>query len=692
MKRSFLIVFLTGWILPFAHAQTPPVVQYDIIAELHPADKLVTGELTLIWTNPAPEPVRELYFHMYMNAFKNMETTFMRESRGRSRGFKVKKGEWGWIDVKKLSIEGMGELKEKAKYVQPDDGNPFDQTVLYVPLPQAVEPGQSIRISIDFETKLPRVFARTGYFDDFYMVAQWFPKIGVLEYPGVRYATKVQWNCHQFHANSEFYANYGTYTVRIRVPQNYIVGATGVLVKQENVPEEQRIEYTYHAEKVHDFAWTASPHFKKIEVLFDPVKDIPPSALEYTQKVLGLDVNLQEFRKVRMILLMQPEHMNQLKRHIHALKTALTYFGLWYAPYPYETITLVDPPYHAGGAGGMEYPTLITAGTSWLVEKDGFSPEMVIIHEFGHQYWYGMSGNNEFEEAWLDEGMNTYSTSKIIDVAYGDRLLPFRFFHIPIGRLLGMPRVTQYDINRLMFLADPNSDAIVQNAWEYISFQSYGVNSYARTALAIGSLENLVGTKTFARIMQTFFRTWRWKHPTTRDFQNVAEKISGQDLSHIFHNLFMSPEVIDFGIQFVRQRPHREKPGVYDVKGQRIEKTEKELKKKQTQKEAKTYDVEVIIRRYGAIQLPVSIEFEFKDGKNIRKKWDGKRRWIKYTFTNTAKLNCVRVDPERHWLTDINFVNNSWCRKPKKRGFLSRAFTAVTWSSLFTELLMTFIQ
>ena len=93
----------------------------------------------------------------------------------------------------------------------------------------------------------------------------------------------------------------------------------------------------------------------------------------------------------------------------------LEFYSRNYGAYPYETITLVDPPINALGAGGMEYPTLFTSIGLWFFPGGLRLPEMVTIHEFGHGYWYGIVASNEFEEAWLDEGINSYSEIKAMD-------------------------------------------------------------------------------------------------------------------------------------------------------------------------------------------------------------------------------------------------------------------------------------
>ena len=215
---------------PGARRPSPgPIVQYDIQARLVPESKTIQGRETLIWRNDSDGPVAELRFHLYMNAFKNNRSTFMNESGGSSRGFRADKENWGYIDVPEIGIKDGADLTPTMEYVQPDDGNADDQTVMRVTLPAPVKPGESITLIIAFTVKLPKVFARAGFAGDFFMAGQWFPKIGVL--------WKGEWNCHQYHAQSEFFADFGTYKVEITVPEKYVVGATGKRIGER---EERR--------------------------------------------------------------------------------------------------------------------------------------------------------------------------------------------------------------------------------------------------------------------------------------------------------------------------------------------------------------------------------------------------------------------------------------------------------------------
>ena len=198
MRKTILFYLLFFFFLggPAFSALSKHIVDYRIKAKLVPEERAIIGEETLIWLNDSDFPVTELQFHLYLNAFKNNRSTFITESGGTHRGFQLGEDEWGYCEVQKIKIKEGLDLTLSIQYIHPDDNNEQDQTVMKVELPQALLPQEKVTLEIDFTSKLPKVFARSGYAGDFYMVAQWFPKIGVWE--------NGQWNCHQYHENSEF--------------------------------------------------------------------------------------------------------------------------------------------------------------------------------------------------------------------------------------------------------------------------------------------------------------------------------------------------------------------------------------------------------------------------------------------------------------------------------------------------------
>src|SRR5262249_39088934 len=170
------------------------------------------------------------------------------------------------------------------------------------------------------------------------------------------------WNCHAFHANSEFYADYGDFDVTIDVPARFIVGATGKRVAEDR--KGDRAVYRYTQKNVHDFAWTADPRFLVTEFPFDPARDVPAGWAAKASEELRMPEAEIALKPISVRLLLQPGHERARPRYIRVIKEAISYYGLWYGAYPYETLTVVDPPDDGEGSGGMEYPTFITGGFS----------------------------------------------------------------------------------------------------------------------------------------------------------------------------------------------------------------------------------------------------------------------------------------------------------------------------------------
>jgi len=494
----------------FPEPLSPRIANYDIDVRLDPEARTLAGHETLTWHNKSGDTITELQFHLYLNAFRNNQSTFMKESSGRSRGFKLDKDGWGYIEVDRIALASGEELTGRMEFIQPDDGNPDDKTVFRLPLPKPLPPGGTTKLEVDFTAKLPQPpFARTGAKKEYFFVGQWFPKIGVY--------IDGQWNCHQFHANSEFFADYGVYNVHITVPEENIVGATGVQVEVQNNGDGTATHF-YHAEDVHDFAWTTSPEF-----------------VEFRDKTQDVEIRV----------LMQPDHADQGPRHMEAAKTAVEYFQNWYGDYPFPNLTVVDPRRGAGGSGGMEYPTLITAGTTYGLPEGVRGVEMVIIHEFGHNFWYHLLASNEFEESWMDEGINTYTEIQIMQDKYG-----------PVGDIIDLLGVKINDLqgqrSQYIFFAD--LDPIVRKAWEFYSSSSYAVNSYSKPGLVLTTLQNYLGRDTMQKIMRTYVERWRFKHPKTRDFIDVANEVSGQDLNWFFDQALFSNAVLDYSVDQVFTR------------------------------------------------------------------------------------------------------------------------------------------
>ncbi len=625
MRKRFLSAFVCFFVLSNVTlaSLSRHIVDYRIKARLLSDEKAVAGEETLTWLNDSNQFVSELQFHLYLNAFKHNRTTFLKESRGVHRGYKLDKKNWGYVDVKKFQIKDGPDLTSFLEYIQPDDENKDDQTVMRVALPEPVPPQETITLHIEFYSKLPKVFARSGFYEDFFMVAQWFPKIGVF--------WNGEWNCHQYHRNTEFFADYGVYEVEITVPEEYVVGATGRRIKEAD-NEDGTMTYTHYQEDVHDFAWTACPDFVEFKEKF--TLEDPPVETE-------------------MIFLVHRSHLNQKERYFSSLKNGIEFYSQNYGPYSYPTITLVDPAPGAAGAGGMEYPTLFTSMTFWWLPKGILLQEMVTIHEFGHNFWYGMIGSNEFEEAWLDEGFNTYSEIKAMAKYYGKNK---SMFDLP-----GL-KISDFVLQRAQMIASGKMDPVLKNSWEYYSGGSYGVNTYSKAGLVLLTLERYLGEEIMSKVMKTYFLRWKFRHPRSEDFIVTAEEVSGQDLGWFFNQFLYSPDKLDYAIGRIESREVKKPEGIFEIEQEKEgEKTESEDKKKE-----KVYKNEVVVVRKEELIFPQEILIVFENDEEILEKWNGKGRWKRFVYFKPYRLKFAQVDPENKVLLDVNYTNNSRVLEPKK--------------------------
>lgn len=662
----------TGWRSP---------LRYEIWVELDNARKMLRAREDIVWQNTTQDTVPDMLFHLYWNAFKNEKSTVLQESKQGSnlRGIRIEDGEWGWIDVVSLKLaDGRDLLPAKEFVIRDEPVREGDQTVMRIVFPEPVKPGESVSLKLEFESKVPRTILRSGYYQDSYFIGQWFPKPGV-------YQEGIGWNCHEYHLSSEFFADFADFKVHIMIPEDFVVGSSGKLTSVSKDEANKKATYTYEQSRIHDFAWTASPNFIKVERDFIADREVTPQEYEDTARMLGLSFGEVKLPDVKMILLIQKQHRNQVDRHFKALRMALKYYGLWYGPYPYETVTMVDPPYRTA-SGGMEYPTLFTAGTSYFPTKDVLSPEGVIVHEFGHGYWYGLTASNEFEEAWLDEGINTYSTGKVVAKAYGPGAMGFVFNGIPLNWFIPFPKSYDYEQNRAAAINIVEYDPVITPSWKFYSDASYGLNVYMRAATGLVTLERLLGQETMARVMRTFHMRFRFKHPTSEDFITVVNDVTGKEMSWFFKEFFLDTLNFDYGIASLRSEEKRKHVrGVFDVEGKKEEMTGKKIKELEEKEssdkggkgpksadQGKTYVTSLTLRRFGEARVgkeaPLKVLVVFEDGTKESRIWDGQARWTKMAFEKTVKARYAVVDPETVWLIDSNLANNSYTLKAVRRG------------------------
>lgn len=636
----------------FSQPLSPRIANYNIDVKLEPATRKLYGKEQLLWHNKSSDTITELQFHLYLNAFRNSRSTFMKESGGTSRGNQIDKDGWGYIDVNRFALASGEDLTHAMRFIQPDDDNSEDKTVFSVPLSSPLAPNDSIVVEIDFTAQLPQPpFARTGAKDEYFFVAQWFPKIGVY--------IDGKWNCHQFHATSEFFADYGVYNVRMTVPKENVLGATGVEVEVKDNGDGTATHF-YHAEDVHDFAWTTSPEFR-VHTDFNKTKDIA------------------------IRVLMQPDHDYQAARHMEAAKTAVDYFQDWYGDYPFPNLTVVDPRRGASGSGGMEYPTLITAGTNYGLPEGVRAVEMVIIHEFGHNFWYHLLASNEFEESWMDEGINSYTETDIVENKYGP--------HGDMINLFGI-KINNVQTHRMRYLTSKDYDPIMRYVWKYYNGSSFGTNSYSKPAVLLMTLHNYLGEETMRKVMRTYVERWRFKHPKTRDFINVVNDVTGQDFNWYFEQALFTNLTLDYSVDRVRTTEVKEGKG-YDFEMATTAKdtslTNGHVRNDRAEDsvaakgKTKFYTSEVFVRRLGQFKFPVEMVATFENGEKVRETWDGQDTWHKFSFVKPTKLASATIDPENKIVLDLNYTNNSKMVEPSSLGVNKLSARYLFWMQFLLE-------
>src|SRR3981081_3587691 len=231
------------------------IVHYEMDARYDAAKHTIDATEVLTYHNLTGQPLDHFPFHLYLNAFQPKSTWVRESKRDGSRDTTYDKWEdkqYGAEDIKSFEVVGQGDLTAQLQFIQPDDGNKDDKTVIDAHLPKAIAPGAYVEFKIAFHDQMPETQARSGWKRDFILGGQWFPKVGVWWHGA--------WNCHQYHGTTEFFADFGVYDVKLTVPRYEVVGASGVEVSSVNNPDGTKT-VAYHADDIHDFAWTASPHY-----------------------------------------------------------------------------------------------------------------------------------------------------------------------------------------------------------------------------------------------------------------------------------------------------------------------------------------------------------------------------------------------------------------------------------------------
>ncbi len=323
-----------------------------------------------------------------------------------------------------------------------------------------------------------------------------------------------------------------------------------------------------------------------------------------------------------------------------------------FGAYPYGHITIVDPAWRSG-TGGMEYPTLFTAGTSWLNPRRDRYLEDTIVHEVGHQWWYGMVATNEFEDAWMDEGIDQYANARVMAEEFPDGRRVARFFGGFIPWVIEGVRWDRVNFGEFRddYSRSPTVDIPSTPSYQHWPRTPAPI-TYSKPALWLHTLERALGWTTMQQVLATFFDRWKFKHPRPGDFFQVANEISRRDLTPFFDQVHRGSAIFDYGVESVRS----------------------------TALDDGTFASDIVVRRHGDGIFPVTILVTLANGEQRRFAWDGGGRWHRVTLQHGSRASAAQVDPDQVLLLDTNFTNNSYTVEPQAgRAATKWAAAWMTW-------------
>ena len=512
-------------------------------------------------------------------------------------------------------------------YVQPDDNNDQDQSVLHIDLAKSILPGETLVLDLEFISKLPRTIARTGYGDhDFNHFVHWYPKMGVYE----KNSQGIWgWNCHQFLRQMEFYGDHGNYDVTIELDEKFIIGGSGCRqMYKEPIPRKAgRVKTRFIAHDVIDFGWVASPNL-----------------VEY----------IDEWKHVEIRLLSPPSHSSLTQRILDAAKHSLQYFEDHVGTYSYKTLTILDPPLHGLRSGFMEYPTYITGGAFYSFPKGIRSMESLIVHEFSHQYFMQILANNEKEAPWLDEGFVTFYEDCVMEDWYGSSSLIDL-----LGYKVGNSSLTR---NEYASMSNKRASPITTVGYKFIG--DYKGTIYSKTATVLQTLKRYLGAEHFDEMIKGYFEKNKFTHPRKADFVNVVKEAFAKhpntlsvSIDQFLIDALDESKVVDYSVANVGSTLSGDK----DEDGNAL------------------YHNWSNLERKGDFVVPVELRWYWTDGTITDQVWDGKDPMHGIYKLSTKQLQAIEIDPERKLFLDIDFNNNSYTLEPDKGGIWKYATRSIYW-------------
>lgn len=531
MRHSLFLIFLLPF-LSFGQEYFQQKVNYTINVRLDDAKHELFGSEEFEYINNSPDELDKIMIHLWPNAYSSGHTALANQQYHQNdEELRLGSDELkGYIDSLDFKVDGAS-----VKWFFDED----HPDICTVQLPTPLKSGERVTISTPFRVKIPSgSISRLGHIGQSYQITQWYPKPAVYDKNG--------WHAMPYLNQGEFYSEYGSFDVSITLPENYVVGATGDLQTESEVEfmnalaEKTAAELSkesgretnnkfpkssdklktirYTQSNVHDFAWFAD---KRYWVLKGNV-ELPHSK-----------------RNVTSWALFTPNNWKLWKNAIEYINDGTYYYSKWNGDYPYNQVTAVDGTISAGG--GMEYPNVTVIGNS----SNAMQLEIVIVHEVGHNWFYGQLGSNERDHGWMDEGMNTLNEMRYIQTKYPDNTnLSDMLFS---GRM-HFDHLDHHDSGDISYRAFAwlGEDQPVETKSAEFSPMNYGVIMYQKTGLLFFYLKDYLGEELFDQCAMEYYKAWEFKHPSPADMRASFEKTSGKDLGWLFDDLINTTHHVDY--------------------------------------------------------------------------------------------------------------------------------------------------
>ncbi len=444
---------------------------YQIKAAFNDEDKLIVGSQRLTYKNTADRELSNLYLHIYPNAFMDKSSVpFESEELDNVyyNGFNP-----GWIKINEVRLNN-----KKVSYKVMGDAS----TVLRISPATALKAGEEVQIHIDFKVQLPNVIGRMGYGENTINITNWYPIMAVFDAEG--------WHLDPyFPIGDPFYSEVSAYEVTLEIPEDYVLATTGNILKRQ--VKKNRATYSINAENVRDFALILSKDFQ----------------LD-SSEVNGIAINSYTLKGERSELALQ--------YGVDAIKIFNELFGV----YPYQQLSIVASDFFLGG---MEYPNLVMISEELYSMKEDFPLEYVIAHEIAHQWWYGIVGNNEIAEPWLDEALTEYATLMYFEKKYGAHIKEQIF-----------EKMIKAQYNNYINIEADKGEGILRSLREFDSSLEYSSIVYSKGAMFVEELRRAMGEEAFIAALREYYQSFMFKNATTLDFYKICEKHSDEDLKEIF--------------------------------------------------------------------------------------------------------------------------------------------------------------